>query len=196
MFQAIKEDLDENLMPCFVCATLGTSSICAFDNLQEIGSICRLYPNIWLHVDAAYAGNAFICPELKPFLSGIEYAQSFNTNPNKLLLTTFDCSAMWVKEKSKLDSALSLNQLYFDNNSINNGDSGHLGVSLSRKFRAIKLWLVMRYYGITGLVNHIRHHIILARRFEEHVKKDKNFEVCNEVKVSKQYSGIFGHEHL
>ena len=82
------------LIPFFVSATLGTTSCVSFDNLAEIGPIAH-EAGAWLHVDAAYAGNAFICPEHKYLMKGIEYAMSFNTNPNKWLLTNFDCSTMW-----------------------------------------------------------------------------------------------------
>lgn len=92
----MEEDETMGLIPFFVSTTLGTTSCCSFDNLPEIGVISHKFPCVWLHVDAAYAGNAFICPELKYLLNGIEHADSFNTNPNKWLLTNFDCSTMWV----------------------------------------------------------------------------------------------------
>lgn len=92
----MEEDETMGLIPFYVSTTLGTTSCCSFDNLQEIGPVCRKF-QVWLHVDGAYAGNAFICPELKYLLSGIEYADSFNTNPNKWLLVNFDCSTMWVR---------------------------------------------------------------------------------------------------
>ena len=77
-----------------VCATLGTTGVCSFDNLQELGLVCER-EGLWLHVDAAYAGSAFICPEMQPLMKGIEHANSFNFNPNKWLLVNFDCSTMW-----------------------------------------------------------------------------------------------------
>lgn len=95
----MEKDVEAGLMPFFVSTTLGTTSCCSFDKLNEIGPVCKEFPNVWLHVDAAYAGNAFICPELKPLLDGIEYATSFNTNPNKFLLTNYDCSTMWVRDR-------------------------------------------------------------------------------------------------
>lgn len=105
-FQAMEEDELQGLIPFFVSTTLGTTGSCSFDALDEIGQALQRYPNVWLHVDAAYAGNAFICPELKPLLKGIEYADSFNTNPNKWLLTNFDCSTLWVRDRIRLTSAL------------------------------------------------------------------------------------------
>ncbi|CAL1285576.1 unnamed protein product [Larinioides sclopetarius] len=92
--RAIREDRERGKIPFYVVATLGTTSTCAFDNLREIGQICQR-EKIWLHIDAAYAGSSFICPEFRPFLDGVEYADSFNFNPHKWLLVNFDCSAMW-----------------------------------------------------------------------------------------------------
>lgn len=92
----MEEDETMGLIPFYVSTTLGTTSCCSFDNLQEIGEVCQKFPSVWLHVDGAYAGNSFICPELKYLLAGIEYADSFNTNPNKWLLVNFDCSTLWV----------------------------------------------------------------------------------------------------
>lgn len=92
----MKDDESKELTPFFVSGILGSTSCCSFDNLPEIGAVCQKFPCVWLHVDAAYAGSSFICPEMKHLLDGIEYVDSFNTNPNKWMLTSFDCSAMWV----------------------------------------------------------------------------------------------------
>ncbi|PNF27919.1 Tyrosine decarboxylase [Cryptotermes secundus] len=180
--QAMEEDEALGLIPFFVSTTLGTTSCCSFDNLREVGPVCRRF-GVWLHVDGAYAGNAFICPELKPLLSGIEYADSFNTNPNKWLLVNFDCSTLWVRDKIRLTSALVVDPLYLQHGYSHAAiDYRHWGVPLSRRFRSLKLWFVIRNYGISGLQKYIRHHIRLAKRFETLVRKDKRFEVCNEVK--------------
>ncbi|XP_023713317.1 aromatic-L-amino-acid decarboxylase [Cryptotermes secundus] len=181
--QAMEEDEALGLIPFFVSTTLGTTSCCSFDNLREVGPVCRRF-GVWLHVDGAYAGNAFICPELKPLLSGIEYADSFNTNPNKWLLVNFDCSTLWVRDKIRLTSALVVDPLYLQHGYSHAAiDYRHWGVPLSRRFRSLKLWFVIRNYGISGLQKYIRHHIRLAKRFETLVRKDKRFEVCNEVKL-------------
>lgn len=112
--------------------------------------------------------------------NGLEFADSFNTNPNKLLLTNFDASAMWVKDVMLLTTALNVDPLYLqhDHNAI---DFRHYGIALSRRFRALKLWFVFRSYGILGLQKYIRNHIKLAKLFENMVKQDKRFEVRNEV---------------
>lgn len=103
----MEEDELQGLTPFFVSTTLGTTGSCSFDALDEIGAALKnKFPDVWLHVDGAYAGNAFICPELKYLLKGVEYADSFNTNPNKWLLTNFDCSTLWVRDRIRLTSAL------------------------------------------------------------------------------------------
>ncbi|CAG9761061.1 unnamed protein product [Ceutorhynchus assimilis] len=184
LMMAMEEDETMGLIPFFVSTTLGTTSCCSFDNLPEIGQVCQKFPCIWLHVDAAYAGNAFICPELKYLLDGIEYADSFNTNPNKWLLTNFDCSTYWVRDRLRLTSALVVDPLYLQHGySDATIDYRHWGVPLSRRFRSLKLWFVLRSYGIAGLQKYIRLHIRLAKRFEVHVLNDRRFEICNDVKL-------------
>lgn len=181
--KAMEEDEAQGLIPFFVSTTLGSTACCAFDKLEEIGPICK-ERNVWLHVDGAYAGNAFICPELQPLMKGIEYADSFNTNPNKWLLVNFDCSVMWVKDRMKLTSALVVEPLYLQHaNSDETIDYRHWGIPLSRRFRSLKLWFVMRKYGIKGLQKYIRNHIKLAKHFESLVKKDSRFEVVNDVRL-------------
>ena len=180
--QAIETDTAEGYIPFFVSITLGTTACCSFDNLKEIGPVCKKYPGVWLHVDAAYAGNAFICPELKYLMAGIEYADSFNTNTNKFLLTNFDCSCLWVRDRFKLTGALVVDPLYLQHTHADTAiDYRHWSIPLSRRFRSLKLWFVMRTYGISGLQAYIRNHVELAKRFEALVKKDARFEVCNEV---------------
>lgn len=161
IYEAMEEDELQGLVPFFVSTTLGTTGSCAFDNLPEIGKQLQRFPGVWLHVDAAYAGNSFICPELKPLLKvsgiptarmanltgfhsqGIEYADSFNTNPNKWLLTNFDCSTLWVRDRIRLTSALVVDPLYLKHGYSDAAiDYRHWGVPLSRRFRSLKLWYV------------------------------------------------------
>uniref|UniRef100_A0A8D8NBY8 Tyrosine decarboxylase n=6 Tax=Culex pipiens TaxID=7175 RepID=A0A8D8NBY8_CULPI len=181
--EAIEKDLQAGLTPFFVVATVGTTSACVFDNLVEIGQVCKSVPSIWFHVDGAYAGNSFILPEMRHFKEGLEYADSFNTNPNKLLLTNFDCSAMWVKDTKLLTSALAVDPLYLQHDHNGAVDYRHYSIPLSRRFRALKLWFVFRSYGIAGLQKYIRNHITLAKRFEGLVNKDERFEVRNDVNL-------------
>ena len=181
---AIKQDILNGLVPFFVSTTLGSTGCCSFDNLVEIGPVCKKYRGVWLHVDGAYAGNCFICPELRPLMAGIEHADSFNTNPNKWLLVAYDCSCLWVRDRVKLTSALVVDPLYLQHaNSNESIDYRHWGIPLSRRFRALKLWFVMRSYGIQGLQNNIRNHIRLAARFAGMMRKNKRFEVMNDVRM-------------
>lgn len=181
--EAIERDLACGLTPFFVVATVGTTAACAFDNLVEIGEVCKQVPSIWFHVDGAYAGNSFILPEMRHFKKGLEYVDSFNTNPNKLLLTAFDCSAMWVRDVKLLTTALAVDPLYLQHDHSSAVDFRHYGIPLSRRFRALKLWFVFRSYGITGLQKYIRNHIALAKRFESLVMSDERFEIRNDVNL-------------
>uniref|UniRef100_T1GSD2 Aromatic-L-amino-acid decarboxylase n=1 Tax=Megaselia scalaris TaxID=36166 RepID=T1GSD2_MEGSC len=178
---AIEKDIESGLTPFYVVATVGTTGAASFDNLTEIGKVCQEVPSIWFHVDGAYGGNSFILPEMRKFSEGLEYADSFNCNPNKLLLTTFDASAMWVKNVMTLKKALTVNPLYLQHEHDKAIDYRHYGIPLSRRFRALKLWFVFRSYGIKGLQSYIRNLMALAKKFEMLVKKDERFEVCNEV---------------
>ncbi|XP_075351773.1 aromatic-L-amino-acid decarboxylase isoform X5 [Mycteria americana] len=165
------------------CATLGTTPCCSFDKLVELGPICTK-ENIWMHIDAAYAGSAFICPEFRHLLNGVEFADSFNFNPHKWLLVNFDCSAMWVKKRSDLTGAFKLEPLYLQHHHQESGlvtDYRHWQIPLGRRFRSLKLWFVLRMYGVTGLQEHIRKHVRLSHQFEHLVLQDERFELCAEV---------------
>ncbi|XP_014112306.1 PREDICTED: aromatic-L-amino-acid decarboxylase isoform X3 [Pseudopodoces humilis] len=165
------------------CATLGTTPCCSFDKLLELGPICNK-ENIWMHIDAAYAGSAFICPEFRHLLNGVEFADSFNFNPHKWLLVNFDCSAMWVKKRSDLIGAFKLEPLYLQHHHQESGlvtDYRHWQIPLGRRFRSLKLWFVLRMYGVKGLQEHIRKHIRLSHQFEHLVLQDERFEICAKV---------------
>ncbi|KAG1653018.1 Tyrosine decarboxylase [Nymphon striatum] len=179
--KAMEEDRAMGLIPFFACATLGTTSCCSFDRIEEIGPICEK-EDVWLHVDAAYAGSSFICPEVQHLMKGIEYAHSFNMNPNKWMLVNFDCSTMWVKDRFKLTQALVVDPLYLQHSYSDKAiDYRHWGIPLSRRFRSLKLWFVIRKYGVEGLQKYVREHVRLAKKFESLVKKDDRFEVANQV---------------
>ncbi|CAG0917475.1 unnamed protein product, partial [Notodromas monacha] len=194
--QAVAEDVAIGLIPFFCSTTLGTTSCCSFDNLHEIGPVCQEF-GIWLHVDAAYGGNAFICPEFRHLMNGIEYASSFNTNPNKWMLVNFDTSTMWVKDRFQLTQALVVDPLYLQHNySDTSIDYRHWGIPLSRRFRSLKLWFVIRTYGVTGLRAYIRNHCRLAKRFEKHVEADARFEVVNNVRLGLVCFRLRGTNHL
>jgi glutamate/tyrosine decarboxylase-like PLP-dependent enzyme len=180
----MEKDKAKGLFPFFVSTILGSTASCSFDNLEEIGPVCKEQKRCWLHVDAAYAGNGFICPELKYLLKGIEYADSFNTNPNKWLLVNFDCSCLWVRDRIRLTHALVVDPLYLQHANADEAiDYRHWGIPLSRRFRSLKLWFVIRKYGLSGLRSYIRNHIKLAKYFEKLVREDIRFEVVNDVRL-------------
>uniref|UniRef100_A0A8D3DS63 Histidine decarboxylase n=1 Tax=Scophthalmus maximus TaxID=52904 RepID=A0A8D3DS63_SCOMX len=139
---AIQEDRRMGLVPFMLCATLGTTGVCAFDKLSELGPVCT-EEGLWLHVDAAYAGSAYFCPELRWSLEGIEFAHSFVFNPSKWMMVHFDCTAFWVKDKYKLQQTFTVDP--------------HWQIPLSRRFRSLKLWFVMRTFGLKNLQAHITH---------------------------------------
>ncbi|KZC08499.1 Histidine decarboxylase [Dufourea novaeangliae] len=177
LLEAIIRDRADGLLPFFVCATLGTTGACAFDNLKEVGQVC-VENGLWLHVDAAYAGSAFVCPEFRGWLQGIEYADSIAFNPSKWLMVHFDCTAMWVKSSQALHRTFNVDPLYLKHE--NSGlaiDYMHWQIPLSKRFRALKLWFVIRNYGITGLQKHIREGVRLAQKFEALVLADARFEI-------------------
>uniref|UniRef100_A0A915PVV5 Tyrosine decarboxylase n=1 Tax=Setaria digitata TaxID=48799 RepID=A0A915PVV5_9BILA len=178
---AIEEDRNLGLIPFFVSTTLGTTSCCSFDVLSEIGPVCQ-ENDLWLHVDGAYGGSAMICPEFRPLMEGIEYAMSFNTNPNKFMLINFDCSTMWVKDRYKLTQALVVDPLYLQHSWTDKAiDYRHWSIPLSRRFRSLKLWFVIRVYGVEGLQNYIRRHCRLAKLFEQFIRADNMFEIVGDV---------------
>ncbi|CAD5209481.1 unnamed protein product [Bursaphelenchus okinawaensis] len=181
---AITEDRNLGMIPFFVSTTLGTTSVCSFDVLTEIGPVCS-ENDLWLHVDAAYAGSAMICPEFRHLMNGIEYAMSFNTNPNKWMLVNFDCSTMWVKDRFKMTQAFVVDPLYLQHSWTDKAiDYRHWGVPLSRRFRSLKLWFVIRMYGVEGLQKYIRNHVRLAKKFEALLRADDMFEIIGDVHVA------------
>ena len=177
LVRVIHEDKADGLVPFFVCATLGTTGCCAFDNLREIGNIAR-EENLWLHVDAAYAGTAFICPEYRHWLNGVELVDSFAFNPSKWMMVHFDCTAMWVKDSNALHRTFNVEPLYLQHeNSGHAIDYMHWQIPLSKKFRALKLWFVIRNFGVKGLQEHIRKSVRLANYFRQLVEADRRFEI-------------------
>lgn len=142
---------------------------------------------MWLHVDAAYAGAAFICPEFRDHLKGIEAAQSFDFNPHKWLLVNFDCSTMWVAHRAWLIRALSLTPEYLRSSEYERGlvhDYRDWQIPLGRRFRSLKLWFVLRSFGLKRLREFIRSHCALASHFAEAVRSDDRFELVTDVSLS------------
>ena len=178
--QQIELDHRNGLTPCFVTAAVGTTSSNAIDPVAEIGRICREH-NIWLHVDAAMSGTAALCPEFRHIHHGVELADSYCFNPHKWMFTNFDCDCFWVADRKVLIQALSVLPEYLRNQATESGaviDYRDWQIPLGRRFRSLKLWFVIRHYGIEGLQHHIRRHIELAQEFASWVKADSRFELA------------------
>ncbi|MDG4814399.1 pyridoxal-dependent decarboxylase [Micromonospora sp. WMMD956] len=174
---AIRADLAAGDVPAIVVATIGTTSTTAVDPVPQIGAICAEY-GVWLHVDAAYAGAAAVCPELRWSHAGLEHADSYCFDPHKWLLTGFDCDAFWVADSAELVAALTVLPEFLRNAASDSGavvDYRDWQVPLGRRFRALKLWFVLRWYGVEGLRAHVRSHVALADRFAARVRADDRF---------------------
>ena len=176
----IRDDRRAGLVPCFVCASVGTTSSNAIDPVKEIGRICR-EEGIWLHVDAAMSGTAALCPELRYIHDGLELADSYCFNPHKWMFTNFDCDCFYVADRKVLIKTLSVLPEYLRNKATESGaviDYRDWHVPLGRRFRSLKLWFVIRHYGVEGLRTHIRRHVALAQEFATWVSEDKRFELA------------------
>lgn len=174
---AIRKDIEAGLTPFFVSATVGTTSSNGFDPLRAIGGICAQH-GLWFHVDGAMAGSAAVCPEFRDFLEGIDLADSYAFNPHKWLFTNFDCDCFYVADRAALIRALSILPEYLKNKATESGavfDYRDWQVPLGRRFRALKLWFVLRHYGIEGLRRHIREHVRLAGEFSQWVEDHSDF---------------------
>jgi aromatic-L-amino-acid decarboxylase len=175
----LSEDKAAGRVPFFVCATVGTTSSLAIDPIPEIAEICRKH-GVWLHVDAAMAGTAALCPEFRWTHRGVELADSYAFNPHKWMFTNFDCTAFYVKDRRALINSLSVVPEYLRNQASDAGsvfDYRDWHVPLGRRFRALKLWFVIRHYGVEGLRHHIREHVGLAQEFAKWVQDDPRFEL-------------------
>ena len=194
--EAIEEDISKGYLPICVIPTVGTTSTSSVDPVDAIADICERH-NIWLHVDTAYAGSTAIVPEFRhhftgrdpadsaphsalrtPHLKGWERADSIVVNPHKWLFTPFDLSVLYCKDLNVLKEAFSLVAEYLktsDEQTVKNGMD--YGIQLGRRFRALKLWFVIRYFGVEGLVARLREHCRLARLFASWVDESPNFEM-------------------
>ncbi|MFY9912757.1 MAG: pyridoxal-dependent decarboxylase, partial [Candidatus Sulfotelmatobacter sp.] len=176
----IEADKRSGLTPCFVCATVGTTSSNAMDPITEIAKVCREH-NLWLHVDAAMSGSAMLCPEFRHLQNGVEFADSYNFNPHKWMFTNFDCNCFWVADRKALIDTLSILPEYLRNQATESGaviDYRDWHIQLGRRFRSLKLWFVIRHYGVEGLQYHIREHVRVAQQFAGWVSDDKDFELA------------------
>ncbi len=184
LLNAVEDDLQNGFIPCCVIATLGTTGTTAVDPLRAIGEICNKN-GIWLHVDAAMAGNALILPEFQWMLDGREYIDSLVFNPHKWMFTNFDCSAYFVKDAGTLIKTFEILPEYLKTRTRGKvNDYRDWGVPLGRRFRALKLWSVIRTYGTEGLQNKLREHIKFSARLAEMISGEKDFEILAPVIIS------------
>ena len=175
----IEEDRQQGLVPFFVSATVGTTSSNALDPLRAIGQVCRQH-GLWFHVDAAMSGTAALCPEFRYIHDGLELADSYTFNPHKWMFTNFDCNCFYVADRKSLIDTLSILPEYLRNQATESGavfDYRDWHIPLGRRFRSLKLWLVIRHYGVEGLQYHVRQHVQMAQDFLAWVMQDERFEI-------------------
>ncbi len=177
---AMEDDRKAGFTPFFVCATVGTTSSNAIDPLPQIGPICRKF-GAWLHVDSAMSGTAALCPEFRYIHNGMEHADSYCFNPHKWMFTNFDCDCFYVADRAALIRTMSILPEYLRNQATASGaviDYRDWQIPLGRRFRSLKLWFVLRHYGIEGLQFHVREHVRLAQQFAAWVHEDDRFELA------------------
>ncbi|CAL4961181.1 unnamed protein product [Urochloa decumbens] len=181
---AMQADADAGRVPLFLCATVGTTATAAVDPVAELCAAAAAH-GVWVHVDAAYAGSAFICPEFRHLAEGTGAADSVSTNPHKWLMANNDCCALWLKRPSALVAALGTDRddvILRDAAAGKDGDGAvdykDWSVTLTRRFRALKVWLVLRCYGVEALRGAVRAHVRMAALLEEMVRADARFEVA------------------
>ena len=182
--EAVSRDKSEGFIPACVIATLGTTGTTAVDPLRAIGEICSEY-GIYLHVDAAMAGTALLLPEFQWMLDGREYIDSFVFNPHKWMFTNFDCSAYFVRDAASLIKTFEILPEYLKTRTRGKvNDYRDWGVPLGRRFRALKLWSVIRSYGVEGLQAKVKEHIRIASRLAEIIGAETDFELLAPVILS------------
>jgi aromatic-L-amino-acid decarboxylase len=176
---AISKDRADGLTPIAIVSAVGTTATTAVDPLTEIAEIAQQY-GLWHHVDAAYAGTAMICDEFRQYQPGLEHVDSYTFNPHKWMMVNFDCSVLWVADRELLIDMMSIVPPYLRNAASDAGevvDYSDWHVPLGRRFRALKLWWVIRYYGAAGLRAMVRDHVGLADQFATWVELDDRFEL-------------------
>ncbi|MDG2450977.1 MAG: pyridoxal-dependent decarboxylase [Saprospiraceae bacterium] len=175
--KAILSDIENGYVPCCIASTLGTTGTTAMDSVDDVGTVSQKY-KIWHHIDAAYVGSALLLPEFQFLIKGIEKADSFFFNPHKWMFTNFDCSAYFVKDKNALINTFAILPEYLktSNDGVVNNHCDW-GVPLGRRFRSLKLWFVIRYYGLKGIQQKLRSHIELAKWLEVQINDSKDFQM-------------------
>jgi aromatic-L-amino-acid decarboxylase len=181
--QAIREDRAAGRQPMAVVATVGTTSTTSVDPVPAIAEICRR-EKVWLHIDAAYAGAAAICPELRAQMPGLELADSIVVNPHKWLFVPVDCSVVFIRDRELARQAFSVVPEYLRTAETQATNLMDLGIQLGRRFRALKLWMVIRAFGVAGLQERIRYHCRLAHQFASWIAAEPGFELVAPVPFS------------
>lgn len=181
---AIERDLADGLTPAYVCATIGTTGVTAVDPVDSIAAVMHdtgiAGSGAWLHVDAAHAGPLLLCDEFRWMAAGLEHADSLCFNPHKWMLTTFDCDLFWTADRRSLVDSLSITPEYLRNDATDTGavfDYRDWGIPLGRRFRALKLWFVLQWYGLSGIRAFLREHVRWAELIEQRVRADDRFEL-------------------
>ncbi|KAI4974077.1 hypothetical protein ZWY2020_042161 [Hordeum vulgare] len=178
LLEVMQDDANAGLVPTYVCATVGTTSSNAVDPVGAIADVAAMF-NAWVHVDAAYAGSACICPEFRHHLDGVEHVDSISMSPHKWLLRASIAHASRSRCSPTGDS-LETNPEYLKSDATDSGevtDLKDMQVGVGRRFRGLKLWMVMRTYGTAKLQEHIRSDVSMAKMFEDFVRADNRFEV-------------------
>lgn len=174
--QAIEEDVKKGYQPLAVVAAIGSTGTVAIDPLTAMAKVCSDH-GVWLHVDAAYAGSALILEEYRWMIEGIEGADSFVFNPHKWLMTNFDCSAYFVKDEQALVKTFSILPEYLKTNTTGSvKDYRDWGIQLGRRFRSLKLWFVIRSFGVEEMKKILRNHISIAEKLSVKIREHEDFE--------------------
>jgi aromatic-L-amino-acid decarboxylase len=175
LHRAIDEDREKGMRPMAIVATVGTTSTTSIDPVPEIAEIAKRH-SVWLHVDAAYAGVAAIVPEFRYVMNGVDLADSLVVNPHKWLFVPMDCSVLYVRDEAMLRRTFSLTPEYLTTPERGVLNYADYGIQLGRRFRALKLWFVLRHFGAEGLRAQLRRHIELANEFASWIEAEPNWE--------------------
>lgn len=181
--EAVRADRTEGILPIAVVATAGTTSTAAFDPIDAIANLCER-EKMWLHVDAAYGGPAALLPELRPLFAGIERADSVVVNPHKWLFTPVDCSVLYTRRPDVLQETFTLVPEYLKTSEREVIDYMNYGLQLGRRFRALKLWMVIEHYGLSRIRSVIRQHIAYAARLEAELRERRDVEIVSPASLS------------
>jgi aromatic-L-amino-acid decarboxylase len=175
--EAIKEDTSKGLVPFIFVATVGTTNTCGVDWLDALGPICNR-EKVWLHVDAAYAGSYLLCDEFRYLSKGVEYVDSFNFNCHKTMMVNFDCSPMWFKDAAEAIKYFHVDPIFLRHeHQAVASDYRHLQIALGRRFRSIKIWFVLRAFGLEKIKEHLRKMVRYAEQFEKLIEGDERFKM-------------------